>query len=133
MDGSLTANDPPYLGDQLFRVSKNVSTSSVLSDIREFLLLFFGAGWSLQSQTVAVQLRTLLNDINEDGNRVFEVVYISNDESEEEYFKFYDTFFGQNSQGANGCSIPFNDPRILKLREQYQIDCVPVVVVLDRN
>ena len=50
---------------------------------------------------------------NEDGNRAIELVYISNDESEDEFNKFYDTHFGNNSAGINACAIPYNDDKIL--------------------
>ena len=58
-----------------------------------------------------------------------EVLYISNDETSEDLSKFYET----NLASFNCCYLPFNEEAIFQIREAYQIDCVPALVVLDKN
>lgn len=103
------------------------------------MLLFFGASWSQRSQQVALKLKELLKYFNTNSNnatnssnassntKLMELIYISNDESEEDFKHFYDEYF------TNYCTFQYGDERILKIKEYYCIDCVPVLVVLDKN
>lgn len=56
------------------------------------------------------------------------VIYLSNDESEEEFILFY------GSTLCDYCfTLPFNDERIFKIKDQFKIEGVPQVLVLDKN
>lgn len=117
------------LGESLTRNLKPVSTSSVLSSFKEFLLLFFGAAWDPKSTKLAAALREFLKQQNTEGSKLVELLYVSNDDSEEEMLQFMDKYL----QGVSIVHIPWRDDRIMELREHYKIDCVPVLVVLDTN
>lgn len=70
---------------------------------------------------------------NDDQIKNVSLVYFSNDEDEEELIKFYNLNLKPFNDAMDGFYLPFNDPRIHKVREQFGIDCVPVILVFDRN
>mmetsp|Transcript_13255 Transcript_13255/g.13052 ORF Transcript_13255/g.13052 Transcript_13255/m.13052 type:complete len:80 (+) Transcript_13255:161-400(+) len=74
-------------------------------------------------------MKELLKQLKEEDDKAIEMVYISNDEDEEEFLKFY----LHGDLGQISYSLPFNDPRIPKIRALYGLDAVPMVVVLDKN
>eukprot|EP00347_Sterkiella_histriomuscorum_P000702 403374831 len=88
-------------------------------NLREFLLIFFGAAWSQQSHDLALQIKELLRYFNEDGNRVIECIYISNDENEEEFLKFYDTYFGMQSRVMELEKFKTCTQKLLELKLKY--------------
>ena len=58
-----------------------------------------------------------------------EVFYLSNDKNRTEF----DNFYSEMNDQASWCALNWNDPRLLKVKEKYSLDCVPRVIVLDRN
>lgn len=81
------------LDESLMRNLKPVSTSSVLSSFKEFFLLFFGASWDPKSTMLVTALREFLKQQNTEGSKLVEVLYVSNDDSEEEMLQFMDKNF----------------------------------------
>ena len=57
------------------------------------------------------------------------MLYISNDESESELNKFVESHIDP----INACYFQLGDHRIQKIRNELKIDCLPVVVVLDKT
>jgi len=71
------------LGETILKENRDAETEIVYK-FKEFMLLFYGASWSVKSQEVAKKINNLLSMINlEDTSqpRHIEVFYLSNDRS----------------------------------------------------
>lgn len=69
------------------------------------------------------------------GKPAVEVIYLGNEQSEDELKDYIQKYLGDQSQGANisGYHFPFNDDVALALREEFEVDSVPHLIVMDRN
>lgn len=68
--------------------------------------------------------------------RLVDFIYIGNEQSEEELVRFLSDYvyhIDHLGHKSGGFHFSFNDENALRFREQLRIDCVPVVVVLNRN
>ncbi|CDW89362.1 UNKNOWN [Stylonychia lemnae] len=110
-----------------------VQVKGIIESCKEFIIFFFGANWSVQCQKLGPKVRELITHFNDDQQKNIVAIYLSNDEDEEELQKFYGNFLKPFNDSMDGYHFPFNDPRIMKIREQCKIDCVPVIMVFDKN
>ena len=105
----------------------------IILNVREFFVLFYGGAWDGKTKKVAESLTKLLNLVNGEGDeydaskRLMDVLYVSNDKSQGDM----ETLI--TSQSAPYAYLPWNDDRILDLKETYNLVSVPQVIVLDRN
>ena len=57
------------------------------------------------------------------------MLYISNDFSKEDFSGFYDRLVEE----ANWCTLPWNSPLIISVKNEFRLEALPRVLVLDRN
>lgn len=108
--------------------------SKRLLQVREFVVGFYGAAWDAKSVQVAERLGEMLQTFNRTDSTAadapkprIEVVYISNDTSEQAWSGFI------NSQPRNWSCLAFNDPRQMQVKQAYGMVSLPHCVVLDKN
>ena len=121
------------IGTNLLKAELYCDAKQLLS-VKEFVILFYGASWDTKSIIISAQLNLLLNTYNkyeDKGNDVpkpkFEVIYASNDRSEDEFNKFL------VKQTKSWSALNWNDHRLADLRKVYGLSAVPSVLVFDKN
>ena len=70
-----------------------------------------------------------LNPENEDATQNIAAFYISNDKKSSEFEQFYEKLIDECAWSA----LPWNDPKVSTLKQAYNLDSVPTVIVLDKN
>ena len=88
----------------------------------KFVGLFFSADWCPPCKHMLQPLKNFYTDVNLQ-ERTFEIILVSSDRSEEERKRHHSTM--------PWMSLPFDDPRNNSLREKFEIQGVPALIVLD--
>ena len=118
-------------GDIILKDQQEIEADDVFR-YKEFLLVFYGAGWSQKSVELSEMIGTILvelNPENEDIQQNIEAIYISNDRTYDEYADFMKAC----NEEVSWCALPWNDERVYKVKKAYNFDSLPQVLVLDKN
>ena len=81
---------------------------------------------------VAQCITNLLADFNPDddhGSPLLEVLYISNDVDKRDFKEFY----AQMVEETSWCTLKWADPNIANIKNEFKLESLPCVIVLDRN
>jgi hypothetical protein len=116
--------------------TRRVNAKEVTSYFKEFLILFFGAAWSQQSLALTEELVKFLRHVNaKPGKPTVDVIYIGNEQSEEELKDYIQKHLADHSSGTNisGYHFGYNHDLSFALRELLEVDSVPHLIVMDRN
>ena len=113
------------------KAGNQVHIRTVTEDFRqEFMILFFGAAWSAQSQEVTQRLTKFVQYCNRVKEEV-KLIYIGNEQSEQELQLYLET--SPLKDLPNVFNFLFNDDFALRVREELMLDSLPTVVVFDKN
>ena len=118
-------------GTKLLR-NKTFESAKEFLAAKEFTVLFYGGNWDKKSCAIVQKLNSLvttINQIEDDFARSFiEVLYVSND-------KDSDDFENVTNDQMNRWiyALPWNDERVVQLKNTYKLNSAPLVLVFDRN
>ena len=118
-------------GTKLLR-NKTFESAKEFLAAKEFTVLFYGGNWDNKSCAIVQKLNSLvttINQIEDDFARSFiEVLYVSND-------KDSDDFENVTNDQMNRWiyALPWNDERVVQLKNTYKLNSAPLVLVFDRN
>ena len=120
-------------GDAFLKDNNEVEADEVLLIFKEFMLIFYGASWSLKSNEMSERISSFLIDQNPDDESQppsYEAFYISNDESKDEFKQFYAKMC---EEAPYWSTFPWNDPRIVNMKNALNLESLPQVLVMDKN
>ena len=113
------------INQSVWKENAEVEAEPILTEYKEFLLVFYGAGWSAKSHQVAEALSNYLIDQNADDGRSpnnAEAFFISNDESKDDFKDFYSMML---DEAPYWTTLQFGDARIVQLKNSLQLETVP--------
>lgn len=111
------------LGEDLHSHDGNVATS-VLYDKR-YVAFYFAASWEPSCQSFTPKLVDFYNQVNEEEENAFEVVFVSSDDTEEAF----DAHFGQ----MPWLTIPFDKEVFANLFTSYEVELLPSQIMVRRD
>ena len=79
-------------GELILREGAEVEAEDVLSNFKEFLLVFYGASWCPKNELIAQAINSLMIEQNPEDEAApfnYEVFYVSGDQSKSEFKAFY--------------------------------------------
>ena len=79
-------------GELILREGGEVEAEDVLSNFKEFLLVFYGASWTPNNEHIAQAISSMVIEQNPEDDSLppnYEVFYISGDSSKSEFKAFY--------------------------------------------
>ena len=120
------------LTDKVRKDNVEYEAEEVLNGFKEFLLVFYGAAWSSKSMQVAQAISAYLIEFNPDDDHSAtsaEVLYISNDVDKREFKEFYNSMVEETSW----CTLKWHDPMVANVKNEFRLESLPKVIVLDRN
>ena len=129
---SMTQHLDYLFADKVRKDHADVDADEVLSGFKEFLLVFYGAAWSTKSMQVAQAISSYLAEFNPDDDHsapAAEVLYVSNDTDKREFKDFYSSMVDETSW----CTLKWDDPMIANVKDEFRLEALPKVIVLDRN
>lgn len=86
--------------------------------------LYFSAHWCPPCRTFTPQLKTKYEELREAG-KPLEIIFVSSDKTEEQYDEY--------KAEMPWIALPFNDPRVKKLNNNFDISGIPSLVILDSD
>ena len=113
------------------KMGADVHIRTVTEEFRaEFIVLFFGAAWSSQSQEVTLRLAKFLTHCNRIKEEV-RLLYLGNEQSEQELQVYLETSALKDLPVVH--NFKFNDDFAMRVREELLLDSLPTVFVFDKN
>ena len=82
-----TTSKIDFLGTNFRRGNENIELSE-LFEVKEFICLFFGAGWCPISRNFMKTLKNLYKILNK-SEKTIEILFVSSDENEDNFEKYY--------------------------------------------
>jgi nucleoredoxin len=99
-------------------------------DINTFLKyniigIFFTGSWAPPSRDFAIQVEELYKEVNKE-EKVFEIIQISSEKS----LKHFNDNMNENRPWLY---LPFNEPYMRKLVEEYKVEFLPTFIIVNRD
>ena len=99
-------------------------------DINTFLKynvigIFFHGSWAPPSRDFAIKVEELYKEVNKD-EKVFEIIQISSE-------KTLKSFNDNMNENRPWLYVPFNEPYIKKLVEDYKVEFLPTFIIVNRD
>lgn len=90
----------------------------------KFIGLFFTGSWCPPCEIFAQELIQIYNEANS-KEKNFEIIQISNEKNEKE--------FHENIKDKPWLFVPYNDPVIMNLVNEYKISYLPVLLIINKE
>uniref|UniRef100_A0A7S3CPC7 protein-disulfide reductase n=1 Tax=Strombidium rassoulzadegani TaxID=1082188 RepID=A0A7S3CPC7_9SPIT len=112
------------LGEEFIDGTGKRRYADTFFSVEKFIGVYFGASWASPCQEFDPMLVEFYNHVNQFSKKI-EIIYVNSDEDTGQ-------FNGVISQ-TPWLSIPFNDPRVMDLKQLYAITSVPILVILRKD
>mmetsp|Transcript_21964 Transcript_21964/g.22698 ORF Transcript_21964/g.22698 Transcript_21964/m.22698 type:complete len:285 (-) Transcript_21964:158-1012(-) len=103
--------------------NKIITTSTEEYLNNKYILIYFSAHWCPPCRGFTPKLVKYYNHRKELGKDDFEIIFVSGDRDPNQFREYYNEM--------PWLALPFNDPRISKLNERFEVEGIPALVIVD--
>lgn len=114
-----------HFGKRIININNEEQDLDVNTFLKQNVIgILFTGSWVPPARQFMADLEALYKEVNAE-EKVFEIVQISSEKSEKDFKE-------QMTENRNWLYVPFNDPHIPKLVEQYQVEYLPKFIIVNR-
>ena len=98
--------------------------ADVFLHVEKYIGIYFGASWAAPAQEFDPMLLDFYRNANK-INKKIEIIYVNSDEDPGQ--------FNSVISSVPWLAIPFNDSRVMELKQMYAITAIPVLVIIRKD